>query len=166
MNAGKKSPRVLTARAKEFASLVATGTSNAEAWRRVFNHPNAKNQRAAERGSRLATDPRVVEEIARLRAKSEGKKLLSLNDRLAILAEIGQAKGKTPAMYNAKTRALDVYSKLAGDQAPQRIELSGPGGAPIESNVVASVTSLPIRGRIAALRAKRDQLRQPAGNPA
>ena len=79
-----------TARQIQFAQLVASGLSQAETYRRVF-HPKAKSRRAAERGCRMAALPSVATEIARIRARSEGKKLLTLNERLDILADGAQS---------------------------------------------------------------------------
>lgn len=161
MNA--KATPSLNPRQKEFAALVASGMSHTDAYARAYSKPNGNRQFLAERGCKLAAKPLVAAEIARLREKSDGKKLLTLNDRLSLLARIAQKKTARPVDV---TRAIEVYSRISGDEAPQRHEVSAPGGGPIEQTIAVSVTNLPIRTRIAALRAARDRLTKTDGNPA
>ena len=125
-----------TARQIQFAQLVAAGLSQAGAYRRVF-HPIAKPRRAAERGCRMAALPSVAAEIARIRERSERKTLLTLNDRLEILANVAQ---KPESKDCDKIRAIDVYLGWAGDLAPDRQEISGPGGGSIPIKDESSIT--------------------------
>lgn len=136
----------------EFARLVASGSANAVAYRAVYN-PKLANQTAAERGCRLAKHPAVAAEMARLREKSERKKLLTLNDRLEILADISRDPKARP---HEKARAIEVYSKISGDQAPDRHEISGPNGAPIP--VAGEVVVLSRRDKLAAIKGRRAAL--------
>ena len=61
--------------------------------------------------------------IREIQGRLEVKALLSLNDRLAILARDTQILGTTPAMIIARTRAIEVYSRLSGDQPGERQEV-------------------------------------------
>lgn len=148
----KPPTRRLTIRQLEFAAVIATGAAQAEAYRKVYERPDLTNQTAAERSSRLAADPRVRAEVARIRAKSERKKLLTLNDRLAILAEIAQ-DAKTKA--HDKTRAIDVYSRISGDQAPERHEHSGPAGGPLPIAATVATRTMSRSEKVAAIKAAR-----------
>jgi len=143
---------VPTARQMQFAQLVAGGMSQSAAYRKIYN-PHAKPRRAAEQSCKMAALPHVVAEIARIRAKSERKALLSLNDRYEILAGIAQ---KPEAKDSDKVRAIDVYSRLAGDEAPQRHEIAGAGGAPlVPSAVTVAVRQMGARERLDAIKAAR-----------
>lgn len=151
----------LTAKNRAFAELVVSGVSQAEAYRRVYNKPNVSPPHAAHKGCIIATRPIVAAEIARLRAKSGAKKILSLNDRLEILAQIAQ---DPDASGHEKSRAIEVYSKISGDQAPQRHEHTGPEGAPIPVAASVQVGRLSVRDKIAAFRAKRAAETPPANS--
>lgn len=170
MKAGKEPARKLNARQLHFASLVATGTTNASAYRTAYGKGKIKSQLAAEKGCRLAAHAGIAAEIARIRGRAEVKKLLTLNDRLGILAEVAQSDGSTPAARNAKVRACEVYSRISGDQAPDRHEHTGPGGAAIPvaaavtGNVTAAVVRVPVRERIRLL--KEAQARDKAAQEA
>ncbi len=154
---GKKtaSARPLNPRQDLFAQLVAGGKTHAEAWRTAYVKPAASNQTAAEKGSRLAADARVQARVAQIRARSDVKSVLSLNDRLAILARDAQTPGTTAAMLSARARVIEVYNKTAGDQAPDRTEttIKGDPAAPV---VVTSRAPTKAE-KIAALAAQRKQ---------
>lgn len=122
-----------TAKALRFARLVASGESQAQALRIAYNR-TGKPRTIALDACRLAARPEIKAEIERLRGRSEVKILLTLNDRLAILAEIAQ---DTRAKKNERTRAIDVYSRISGDQAPSRVDLSSPPGQPLQVQEVA-----------------------------
>ena len=149
-----KPQRGPTARQCQFAQFVATGTNQAEAYRKVFN-PNLKNQIAAMRGSRMAALPWVNREIHRIRAKSEARKLLTLNERLAILAEGAQDPDAT---WGERAACIREYGRQSGDMAPERKEISGPAGGPIQVQSEAPVNEvlrLTVEDRIALFDQRR-----------
>lgn len=159
----------LTNRQRRFVELVISGSTNGEAYRRAYKKPKILNEDAKEHGYRVANRPAVKSELDRLRGLSDRKKLLTLNDRLEILADIAQ---DTAALRNDRTRAIDVYSKIAGDNAPQRIDVSvaGKDGSPIQIATTAAVMRVGVRERMAAMRAARllaeqAALAQPGGTP-
>ena len=141
----------MTAKQIAFADLVVGGTNMAQAYRKAYAKPAAyKDTEASNQGYRIARIPRVATYIAALRARSQGHALLSLNDRLALLAGDARHPARSAADRNARARTLEVYSKIAGDQPPERHEISGPQGAPIQQQ---QVTGVPVRQRLAALTA-------------
>lgn len=156
-HANKTPTRTCNAREEVFCRLVVQGHSQAEAWRRAYIKPNSTDRNAAEQSCKLAKRPCVVARIAELRAKTEAKVLLSVNDRLHKLATAADFVPKTAAERQAQARLMEAYTKIAGGAAPIQVEHSGPGGGPMQTQVTASVTvrSAPIRERIAALRAAR-----------
>lgn len=147
-----KTPR-LNARQDHFARLVVAGKSQAAAWRTAYGKPKARNQLAAENGSKLAAKPVVAARIAQLRSRAEDAVLLTHRDRLLKLAEAINFKPRSASDRSALARLVEVYNKTAGDSAPERFEVTqkGDAAAPV---VVATVT-LSKRDKIAALKAQR-----------
>jgi hypothetical protein len=157
----KAARRYPTARQCQFARLVATGTSQAEAYRTIYN-PKCKNQRAAEKGCRMAVLPNVAREIERIRAKAEAKDLLTLNDRFRILSKIAQ---DPDVSATAQVAAVMGYSKLSGDGSPERQEISGPGGGPIpvaDQTAPTPAARLSVRERVELFKRRREGIGMPA----
>lgn len=146
-NPPRHSPRQL-----RYCDLVASGYSQAQAWKIAYKHPKASNEDASEHGWRVSQSPGIRERIEELRKQSGVKVLLTLNDRLAILAEIAQNKSSKPT---DKARAIEVYSRISGDQAPDRHEHTGPNGQPIPVSATALVGPLSRREKLAMIRERR-----------
>ncbi|HZZ57934.1 MAG TPA: hypothetical protein VFE31_08890 [Opitutaceae bacterium] len=144
----KTDPQGLTSRQERFSQLVASGKSHSEAYREAYGRPDVSVADAGERGHRVAKHPLVRERIASLRARSERKALLTLNERLAYLAAIIQNPNSTASEV---ARAVEVYSKLAGDAAPARMEVTGANGAPI----AVQTARLTVPQRLEIFRARR-----------
>lgn len=122
-----------------------------------------RKKTAAEKASRLMRNPNVVAEIRRLQTKVEVKVLLTLNDRLGILAKIATGRSTRP---NEKTRAVEVYSKISGDQAPDRHELAGVGGAPIQMVIEQPISErFTVKEKLARLVARRMAATDPVRSP-
>jgi hypothetical protein len=150
---GRRKPvRKLTSKALRFCDLVASGHSQAGAFRIAYKHPKMSADDAAERGWRITQQPGVKERIDELRKQSAAKTLLTLNDRLEILAEIAQSKTSKPS---DKARAIEVYSRISGDQAPDRHEHTGPNGEPIAVAGTLLVGRLSRREKLEAIKARR-----------
>jgi predicted phage terminase large subunit-like protein len=124
-----------------------------------IDQPKAIDRTAAECGSKVARNPKVKAEVARLRALGNVKTILSLNDRLGLLAKIAQ----TAPRQSDSVRAIEVYSKISGDQAPERTitEHTGKDGAPIQQEVAVSgvvqVVRLSVRDKMRLLREARER---------
>lgn len=150
---------------ERFAQLVAAGKNHAEAYREASDRRDIGAEDAAKRGWNLASRLVVVERIEELRAQSQRKSILSLNDRLAILAHDAQMPGKSPGHINARSRAIEVYSKISGDSAPgptQKIELSTAPGSALQ----VETRKLSVREKIAQLRIAREGGRgEPVAQP-
>lgn len=143
----------MTSRMEAFALLVASGESQTAAYRKAYLKPTLLQHEAASRASRLAADSRIRARIDQLRGKVAAKALLTLNDRLNILSEIAQDKS---AARSDRTRAIDVYNKMAPDGTPLRQEITGKDGAPlaVAATVAGSinVTGLSVREKAQRLR--------------
>ncbi len=146
----RKPTKPLNPRQDVFARLVVSGKTQSDAWREAYGHPKATDKTAKEAGSKLAAKPVVAARIKEFQARSAHKAILSLGDRLAIMAEGAQS---TKATWGERARCVEVYNKTAGDHAPERQEVTvkGDPNAPV---VVAS-RSLTKAEKIAALAAQR-----------
>src|SRR5690242_11066693 len=93
-----KTPQIrkCTAKQLKFAQLVVKGLAQFEAYKQAYNRPDMPNNRAYVESCKNAKIPHVAAEISRLRSKSECKTILSLNDRLAILARDAQIPSDAP----------------------------------------------------------------------
>lgn len=162
MPATTNNPPRANPRQSAFARLIVEGQTQAAAYRAIYK-PGCNQKSAIEAGSKLAKMPGVAAEIARIRRKTEVKTLLSLNDRLAILARDAQLPGVTPAHVNARARSIKVYSDISGDRAPEQHEHTGPNGTPIPvaatitGNVTAAVVRVPVRERVRLLKEARER---------
>lgn len=148
----KGKTRRLTSKALRFCDLVASGHSQAGAYRIAYKHPKMSAEDAAEKGWRVTQQIGVKDRIEALRSESKAKTLLTLNDRLEILAEIAQAKTSKPS---DKARAIEVYSRISGDQAPDRHEHTGPNGEPIAVAGTVLIGRLSRREKLEAIKARR-----------
>ena len=144
---------VLTPRGAAFAEMVAGGMSQSDAYRRAYKKPRLEPQAAAHAGCKVAQREGVKARIAEIRGETKVRILLTLNERLEILAEIAQTKS---ASKNERTRAIEVYSKIAGDGGPERIELTGRAGGPVQTeDTVRTLTLIEKVERLEAARKAR-----------
>lgn len=135
-NGKKRRSSAITPRQSRFAELVVAGLTLTDAYRKAYKKEKLLGVDAGEYGWRVAQSERVKARIAELRGETQAQLTLSLSDRLRLLAEFAQ--DKTVAKGD-RIAALAQYAKQAGDLAPQKIELSGPGGGSIAvSNRVMS----------------------------
>lgn len=140
----------LSTKAARFCDLVMEGHSQTSAYRIAYQHPKMSPEMAGERGWRVAQQVGVKHLLAELRKESKRKMLLSINDRLEILAE----KAQSPTEKTSdRIRAIEAYSKISGDMAPDRHEIAGPNGGPVA--VTALVGQMTRREKLEQLKARR-----------
>lgn len=146
----KKVPfRRCNAKEELFARAVANGASQVEAFRQFWQKDELTNQVAAHRAHHIAKRPQVVARIAQIRKAATKVVLLSLTNRLGILSEI--ANDKKGAKKADRIRAVEVYTKISGDAAPERLELSGPEGEAIQ--VDSTLVNLTVEEKVAMIKA-------------
>lgn len=152
--------KALTPRAVRFAELVVDGKTYTEAYKIAYNQPHLLPEDAGNRAGKVLSNEAVRARIEWLRRRSEAKTLLTLNDRLNLLALDAQVPALTASERNARARSIEVYTKIAGGFAPERHEHSGPDGGPIPVNAAVQMSSVPLRQRFKALvraKAERDE---------
>jgi hypothetical protein len=158
---GEKTSTVrLNPRQLRFCELVVQGHSYAAAYRIAYLKPKLSPEVAGEHGWRVTQRRGVKERIEVLRKQSKAKTLLTLNDRLEILAGIAQ---DPQASRGEKVRAVEAYSKISGDQAPEAHTLSNPDGSPIiPANLGIPIERVPVEKRIEMIRAARARAASPS----
>ena len=126
--------RGLTPRQSRFVELVVSGASNAHAYRCAYRKPVGllSNRDAANGAYRVAKAPAVKAHLAEIQSRSQRAELLTINERLSLLAGIARDRHSKPM---DRIRAIDVYTRIAGDGAPGRVETCGPVGAPAVSEL-------------------------------
>lgn len=143
----------LTSRERRFCRLVAAGESKAQAVRIAYNRKRGSAATVAVDGNRISKRPKVIAEIQRLRGEAEKDCLMTLHRRLEILGSIAENK---LAKHTDRIRAVDVYSRISGDQAPERVDVSTPPGQPMEVREVLPVgMRMTVAQRLAAIKARR-----------
>ena len=132
----------LTEQQRKFAQNLVKGMSQTEAYLKA-GYKVKSSKVAAEAASRLSKNVQLSRYVDELRAKVEDKTLLTIAEKRAFLANlirtpVGEVDEKSPLAQEVhigqdgikikmadKLRALDLDSKLAGDYAPQQVELTG-----------------------------------------
>lgn len=148
--------RPLNSRQDRFAMILAGGETQGNAWKLAYGKPTAKDKTAHEKGCRLAADPRVQARVAKLKERTIGGRLLTVNDRLHLLSEAAGMPVNTAGERSARARCLDVYTKLAGGGSPEQHEVTHKGDPSAPIVVAVTVNKAPVRDRIAALRAAKE----------
>jgi hypothetical protein len=156
-------PGLLTEKQAEFARQIVAGKTQGEAYTLAYLPPDgSKPETVAHLASRVARRPAVAAEIARIRSKIDRRVLVPINERLKLLAEIFT----DPVTKSTdRTQAILAYSKISGDQAPDRQELSGPGGGPIPvltASVGPLVARLSARERVEQMKRARAERANPS----
>lgn len=144
----------LNARQELYCQLVVgSGLAMRKAYRKAYARPKATNRQAKDRVDEIMANPSVRARIAELRARSAGRTLLTLNDRLHLLSEAANAPVKNAMDRNARARVIQVYNETAGDKAPDREEvtLRSDPNSPVRVEHVHATKA----EKIAALRALR-----------
>lgn len=146
----------LTTRQEIAAILYAKGKTMVEAYVQAFSKERLSHKSAMEGASRLFKRPAIAARVKELQHKSEAKALLSINDRLRLLAENAQMPVKTSGDRSAQARVIEVYTKIAGGFEPERRELTGANGTPLAITATLSLPSTaPLMARLEALAAEK-----------
>lgn len=115
--------RGLTPRQSRFVELAVSGLSNADAYRRVYRKLAGRlsSRDAANGAYRVTKAPAVRTRIAEIQNRSKRAELLSVNERLSLLARIVSSPYSKPM---DRIRAIVVYTRIAGDGGQERKEVT------------------------------------------
>lgn len=112
----------LTPKQEKFAQEVASGKSQADAYRAAFDCARSKPETIQSHASRLMADGKVSARVAELKAQLSEKALWTREDSVQILSEIAR---DAKAARKDKTAAVRVLNDMHGYNAPKKIEHSG-----------------------------------------
>jgi len=112
----------LTPKQEKFAQEVASGKSQADAYRAAFDCKRSKPESVIQSASRLMADINVSSRVQELKAQLSEKALWTREDSVRILAEIAT---DAEASRKDKTAAVRVLNDMHGFNAPQKVEHSG-----------------------------------------
>lgn len=112
----------LTPKQEKFAQVVASGKSQADAYRAAFECSRSKPDTIIQSASRLMADRKISARVEQLKAELSEKALWTREDSVLILSDIAR---DAKAARKDKTAAVRVLNDMHGFNAPQKIEHSG-----------------------------------------
>jgi phage terminase small subunit len=115
----------LTPKQERFAQEVASGKSQAEAYRTAFNvKPTTKPETSQANACRLMADSNVSTRVAELRAAVAERVTWTMADSLDVLSTI--AKGlDADAKPSDKVNAVKAINTMIGLDAPSKLDVTG-----------------------------------------
>ena len=128
----------LTGKQEAFAQAVASGLTQAEAYRMSYDvSPETLNSTVWEEASRIANDRKVSARIALLKDEIAAKALWTREDSVRTLKTVIEGNDKG----NEITGAVKVLNEMHGYNAPQKIEHTGNIVHKVELVALASRTN-------------------------
>ena len=113
----------LTSKQEAFAQAVASGMSQAEAYRTCYDvDPDCKPETVWVNASQLMSDTNVSQRVTILKDEIAAKALWTREDSVRTLKEIATDEA---ARHGDKTGAVKVLNEMHGYNAPVKIEHSG-----------------------------------------
>lgn len=113
----------LTGKQEAFAQAVASGLTQAEAYRTCYDvSPDTLDKTVWEGASRVANDSNVSARIASLKDEIAAKALWTREDSVRMLKEIAE---DVAARHGDKTGAVKVLNEMHGYNAPKEINVNG-----------------------------------------
>lgn len=112
----------LTPKQEKFSQAVASGKSQADAYRSAFDCKRSKPETIQANASRLMANSTISARVDELKARLAEKALWTREDSVRILAEIAADE---EASNKDKTGAIKVLNDMHGFNAPTKIEHSG-----------------------------------------
>ena len=119
---------MLTAKQEKFAQCIADGMTQADAYRSAFDAARMGSSSIQVEASKLMDNPKVALRVTELRKKLENRHLWTREDSVRVLREVADsAKG------SERVQAIKELNAMHGFNAPQKVELTGAEGGPIQT---------------------------------
>lgn len=128
----------LTPKREKFAQAVASGKTQADAYREAFDAKNMTAKTIREKASILMADGNVRATVNAMRQPAVEAAQITLESHLRDLLALRNLAAKEKQM-SAAIAAEVARGKAAGVVSPEKREVSGPGGAAIHMAVDMSV---------------------------
>jgi phage terminase small subunit len=123
----------LTPKQEAFAQAVATGKTQADAYRHAFNASKMKAQTIQSKACLLMADGKVRARVAELRKPVVEAVQITLASHLSRLADLSD-KAEQEGKYSAAVAAEIARGKASGLYV-DKVENTGPNGGPIDMSV-------------------------------
>lgn len=126
----------LTPKRESFAQAVASGMTQAGAYRSAFNTSNMKAKTVQEKASRLMSDDKVKARVAELRDAVAEKTQITLESHLKRLADLSEA-AEGEGQFSAAIAAEIARGKASG-VAVEKSETKHTGGIDVRVSLVGA----------------------------
>jgi hypothetical protein len=121
----------LTAKQEAFAQAVASGKTQADAYRSAYDCKNSSEKTIHDEASDLMRHPEIAPRVAYLKEQLGEKALWTREMSVqALVSAYKIAKGKDNA--SGMTGAIKELNAMHGFNEPTKHELSGPNGGPMD----------------------------------
>jgi phage terminase small subunit len=115
----------LTPKQERFAQEVASGKSQAEAYRTAFNvKPTTKPETSQANACRLMADSNVSTRVAELRDAAAERVVWTMADSLDVLSTIAKGLDRN-AKPSDKVNAVKAINAMIGLDAPSKLDVTG-----------------------------------------
>ena len=122
----------LTPKREAFAQAVASGMTQADAYRSAFSvKPVTKPESVQQAASKLMSDPKVASRVDEIRKPAVKRAQISLEAHLERLRRLSEA-AEAAEQYSAAISAEVSRGKASGLYT-DKVEHSGPDGGPIQN---------------------------------
>jgi phage terminase small subunit len=118
----------LTDRRERFAQGIASGMTQADAYRAAYNTDGWKPDSVWSKSAQLAADVKVKQRIDELKGMLVEKELWTREDSVRTLKEV---IADPEARVGDRTQAVKVLNDMHGYNAPQKVEVSGDQNKPL-----------------------------------
>lgn len=137
MAVSSKATNQLTPKQEKFAQCVASGMSQADAYRNSARiKSTTKDKTMQEAASRMMADCKIRARVAEIRQPVVQEVQITLKGHLATLADI-RDRALEASQFSAASTAEIARGKASGLYS-DKVELTGKDGAPIEHNLTVS----------------------------
>lgn len=148
MATSEATTKKLNSRQEQFALAIASGLSQAEAYRKAYPGSDKwKDKSVWVKASMLNARPEVKQRIAVLQAEGADRAVYTLADHLKRLDELSRAAEKA-AEFTAAVKAEEARGRAAGFIL-SKVELTGKGGGPIETKQTRDLTNEELAAELA-----------------
>jgi len=130
----------LTPKQEAFAHAVASGKTQADAYRHAFSATKMKAETVIQSASRLMADRKVAARVAELRKPVADATQMTLAGHLQRLADLS-ASAEKEGKYSAAVSAEIARGKASGLYV-ESVELTGKDGGPLETKTTIDPSKL------------------------
>lgn len=125
---------MLTPKQELFAQNVASGKTQADAYRAAFNASKMKAETIRSKASILMADGNVRATVEKYREQLANRHLWTREDSVRVLREVAESeKG------SERVQAIKELNAMHGFNAPKKVELTGANGEPLKVESIKRV---------------------------